>query len=240
MTQKKYGYEDFLNIIETLRSENGCPWDREQTHMTLRPCLSEEACEVNAAIRILEETGNADNLREELGDVLLQVVMHAQIAKEEGLFTMEDVVQEVSEKMVRRHPHVFGEVKVNGSGQVLENWEEIKKKEKEGRTVLSTPLREIPRELPALTRASKVIKKADKLYESQGDYQSAVKALKEAAEKLAAITPEDYSPEATRQMGDALMALSNISRICKLSPEQILDDRIEGLIAAFESPLKKS
>ena len=234
MTQKKYTYEDFLHIIETLRSENGCPWDREQTHMTLRPCLSEEACEVNAAIRILEETGNADNLREELGDVLLQVVMHAQIAKEEGLFTMEDVVQEVSEKMVRRHPHVFADTKVNGSGQVLENWEEIKKKEKEGRTVLSTPLREIPRELPALTRAFKVIKKVDKLYEVQGDYQSAVEALRQAAEKLAAITPEDYSFEVVQEMGDALMALSNISRLCKLSPEQILDDRIEGMIAAFE------
>lgn len=239
MIQKKYTYEDFLNIIETLRSENGCPWDREQTHMTLRSCLSEEACEVNAAIRILEETGNAENLQEELGDVLLQVVMHAQIAKEEGLFTMEDVVQEVSEKMVRRHPHVFGEVKVSGSGQVLENWEEIKKKEKEGRKVESTPLREIPGELPALTRASKVIKKADKLYAPQGDYQSAVKVLQEAAEKLAAITPQDYSPEVMQEMGDALMALSNISRLCKLSPEQILDDRIEGLIAAFEGPLRK-
>jgi tetrapyrrole methylase family protein/MazG family protein len=234
MSEKRYTYEDFLHIIETLRSENGCPWDREQTHMTLRPCLSEEACEGNAAIRILEETGNADNLREELGDVLLQVVMHAQIAQEEGLFTMEDVVQEVSEKMVRRHPHVFADTKVNGSGQVLENWEEIKKKEKEGRTVLSTPLREIPRELPALTRASKVIKKVDKLYEVQGDYQSAVEALRQAAEKLAAITPEDYSSEVVQEMGDALMALSNISRLCKLSPEQILDDRIEGMIAAFE------
>lgn len=237
MSDKIYTYEDFLSIIETLRGENGCPWDREQTHMTLRPCLSEEACEVNAAIRILEETGNADNLREELGDVLLQVVMHAQIAKEEGLFTMEDVVQEVSEKMVRRHPHVFADTKVNGSGQVLENWEEIKKKEKEGRTVLSTPLREIPRELPALTRASKVIKKVDKLYEVQGDYQSAVEALRQAAEKLAAIKPEDYSPQAVCEVGDALMALSNISRICKLSQEQILTDRIEDMIATFEGHL---
>ena len=234
MSEKRYTYEDFLEIIKTLRGENGCPWDREQTHMTLRPCLSEEACEVNAAIRILEETGNAGNLREELGDVLLQVVMHAQIAGEEGLFTMEDVVQEVSEKMVRRHPHVFGEIKVSGSGQVLENWEEIKKKEKEGRTVLSTPLREIPRELPALTRASKVIKKADKLYEPQGEYASAVKALREAADKLASITPGDYSPDAVREVGDALMALANISRICKLSPEQILTDRIEDMITTFE------
>jgi len=234
MSERTYTYEDFLEIIEMLRSENGCPWDREQTHMTLRPCLSEEACEVNAAIRILEETGNADNLREELGDVLLQVVMHAQIAREEGLFTMEDVVQEVSEKMVRRHPHVFGDTKVSGSGQVLENWEEIKKKEKEGRTMVISPLREIPKELPALTRATKVIKKVDKLYRPQDDYKSAVEALRAAAERLAAVTPEDYSPEATLEVGNVLMAVSNISRICKLSQEQILEDRIEDLIADCE------
>lgn len=234
MSERTYTYEDFLEIIEMLRSENGCPWDREQTHMTLRPCLSEEACEVNAAIRILEETGNADNLREELGDVLLQVVMHAQIAREEGLFTMEDVVQEVSEKMVRRHPHVFGDTKVSGSGQVLENWEEIKKKEKEGRTMVISPLREIPKELPALTRATKVIKKVDKLYRPQDDYKSAVEALRAAAERLAAVTPEDYSPGAALEVGNVLMAVSNISRICKLSQEQILEDRIEDLIADCE------
>ena len=144
----RYGYEDFLHIIETLRGENGCPWDREQTHMTLRPCMMEEAAEVMAGIRTYDATGDYGNLREELGDVLLQVVMHAQIAKEEGIFTMEDVVDEVAEKMVRRHPHVFGEAHVNGSDQVLENWEEIKKKEKQGTREAAAPLREIPSELP--------------------------------------------------------------------------------------------
>ena len=145
MEQKKYTYEEFLNIIKTLRSENGCPWDKEQTHQSLRPCMMEEAVEVVAAIRTFDQTGDYENLREELGDVLLQVVMHAEIASEEGLFTMEDVVNEVAEKMVRRHPHVFGNVTVDGSGQVLENWEEIKKKEKEGKSHASTPLKEIPR-----------------------------------------------------------------------------------------------
>ena len=106
MEEKRYTYEDFLEIIKTLRSENGCPWDREQTHRSLRPCMTEEAAEVLAAIRIYETTGNWENLREELGDVLLQVVMHACIAQEEGLFTMEDVVNEVAAKMVRRHPRV--------------------------------------------------------------------------------------------------------------------------------------
>lgn len=231
----KYTYEDFLDIIKTLRSENGCPWDKEQTHMSLRPCLMEEAAEVVAAIRILEETGSSENLQEELGDVLLQVVMHAQIAKEEGLFTMEDVVNEVAEKMVRRHPHVFGDVAVNGSGQVLENWEEIKKKEKEGKSYVVSPLREIPKELPSLTRASKVIKKVDKLYEPMPDYVEAVEQLREAADKLSDISPCNYNEEIMAEVGDVLMAVSNISRICKLAPEQILMDRVEDMIDTYEN-----
>ena len=130
MEQKKYTYEDFVEIIRKLRGENGCPWDREQTHMTLRPCIMEEAAETAAAIRIYDRTGSYENLREELGDVLLQVVMHSCIAEEEGLFTLEDVVPEVAEKMVRRHPHVFGSGSAETPGEVLQNWEEIKKQEK--------------------------------------------------------------------------------------------------------------
>lgn len=235
MESPKYTYEDFLEIIKTLRSENGCPWDREQTHMTLRPCLMEEAAEVLAAIRILEQTGSSENLREELGDVLLQVVMHAQIAKEEGLFTMEDVVNEVAEKMVRRHPHVFGNVAVDGSAQVLENWEEIKKKEKEGKTYASSPLQEIPKELPALTRATKVMKKVDKLYEPVSDYNTAVTQLQEAVNQLARVSPSDYNERITAEVGNILMAVSNISRVCKLTPELILTDRIEEMIDCYEA-----
>lgn len=234
MEPKKYTYEDFLEIIKTLRSENGCPWDREQTHVTLRPCLMEEAAEVMAAIRILEQTGSSENLREELGDVLLQVVMHAQIAKEEGLFTMEDVVNEVAEKMVRRHPHVFGTVAVDGSAQVLENWEEIKKKEKEGKSYIISPLQEIPQELPALTRATKVIKKADKFYEPAPDYSTAVGQLQEAVNKLAELPPYDYNESIAEEVGNILMSVSNISRVCKLAPEQILTDRIEEMIDSYE------
>ncbi len=234
MTQKRYTYEDFLKIIETLRSENGCPWDREQTHMTLRPCLMEEAAEVVAGIRILEETGNYENLREELGDVLLQVVMHSQIAKEEGMFSIDDVINEVAEKMVRRHPHVFGDVEVEGSGQVLENWEEIKKKEKEGKSYITSPLREIPIELPALTRAPKVLKKIDKLYEPCQDYEKSVEQLRCAAAKLGEISPEEYNENIATEVADALVAVSNISRICKLSQEQILNDRLEDIIRKYE------
>lgn len=233
--QPPYSYEDFLSIIEILRSENGCPWDREQTHMSLRPCLMEEAAEVMAGIRIFEETGNFENLREELGDVLLQVVMHAQIAKEEGLFTMEDVVNEVAEKMVRRHPHVFGDIEVNGSGEVLENWEEIKKKEKEGRNNAQSPLREIPAELPALTRAAKVLKKADKLYEPGEDYHTSVDKLRTSVERLEGLTPEGYSEDVSAAVGDLLMAVSNIARLCKISQEQVLSDRVEDLVRKYES-----
>lgn len=234
MSQKRYTYEDFLKIIETLRSENGCPWDREQTHMTLRPCLMEEAAEVVAGIRIFEETGNYENLREELGDVLLQIVMHSQIAKEEGIFTIEDVVNEVAEKMVRRHPHVFGDVEVDDSGQVLENWEEIKKKEKEGKSYITSPLREIPIELPALTRAPKVLKKIDKHYEPGQDYKDSVEKLRCAVIKLAEISPEGYNEDVASEVSEILMAVSNISRICKLSQEQILHDRIEDIIRKYE------
>lgn len=237
MEEKKYTYEEFLKIVETLRSEGGCPWDRQQTHMSLRPCMTEEAAEVNGAIRILEQTGSFENLREELGDVLLQVVMHAQIAREEGLFDMEDVVSEVASKMVRRHPHVFGDVSVKSTGQVLENWEEIKKKEKEGKSIVQAPLREIPKELPALTRAQKVIKKADKLYEPQGDFGTCVEQILDAAKRLQACTPVDYEPEISRLTGDILMALSRIAGLCRLSQEQILTDRTEELIDRLEEPL---
>ncbi|MCH5338025.1 MAG: MazG family protein [Acetatifactor sp.] len=126
-------FENFQQIIARLRAKDGCPWDREQTHMSLKPACIEEAAEVICGINILDQTGNPDNLKEELGDLLLQVVMHAQIAEEEGLFTMDDVIKGVSEKMIRRHPHVFGETVVADSGEVLENWDKIKKQEKSGK-----------------------------------------------------------------------------------------------------------
>ena len=128
-----YSYEDFLEIMRLLRAPGGCPWDREQTHGSLKAACVEEAAEVLGGINILEQTGNAENLKEELGDLLLQVVMHAQIAKEEGLFTLEDVMRGITDKMIRRHPHVFGTTAVSGSDEVLVNWAEIKKQEKEGK-----------------------------------------------------------------------------------------------------------
>lgn len=126
-------FEEFQNVMARLRAPDGCPWDREQTHFSLKAACIEEAAEVICGINILEDTGNPDNLKEELGDLLLQVVMHAQIAEEEGLFTMDDVIQGICEKMIRRHPHVFGEETVSDSGEVLDKWDSIKKREKAGK-----------------------------------------------------------------------------------------------------------
>ena len=126
-------FERFKDIVAKLRSEEGCPWDRAQTHESLKPTCIEEAAEVICGINILSETGNADNLKEELGDLLMQVVIHAQIAQEEGLFTMDDVIRGISEKMIRRHPHVFHKPVVDKDGKELTSWDDIKGFEKEGK-----------------------------------------------------------------------------------------------------------
>ena len=125
--------ERLETIVKTLRSENGCPWDRAQTHASLKPECIEEATEVVCGINILEKTGNADNLKEELGDLLLQVMFHSVIAEEEGLFTFEDVCKVVNDKMERRHPHVFAGVKFSSDEERHAAWEAIKKEEKAGR-----------------------------------------------------------------------------------------------------------
>ncbi len=221
MADKKYTYEEFLDIIKMLRSENGCPWDKVQTHESLKPCMMEEAAELLASIRIYSQTGNPENMIEELGDVLLQVVMHAEIASEEGLFTMEDVVNEVSRKMVRRHPHVFGTGSADTPDEVLVNWEEIKREEKKDKDWVESPLKEIPRELPALTRATKVLKKIDKYYEKGSSFEQDVEALQEAVERLKNYELSAYDKELGDIMADMLVRLSDIARIGKISQEQV-------------------
>ena len=126
-------FDELKEVVSTLRSENGCPWDREQTHASLKAACIEEAAEVICGINILEATGRSDNLKEELGDLLLQVLMHAQIAEEEGLFTLDDVVRGIKDKMIRRHPHVFGNAKAENPEEVIKNWNTIKADEKSGR-----------------------------------------------------------------------------------------------------------
>ena len=146
--------EQFIDVMRLLRGENGCPWDREQTHTSLKAACIEEAAEVICGINILEKTGNSDNLREELGDLLLQVVMQSQIADEEGLFDFEDVARCVKEKMIRRHPHVFSEESINTSSEVVKRWDEIKREEKAGKEWMDA-------ELPsAFEEAKELIEKA--------------------------------------------------------------------------------
>jgi len=125
--------ERLKSIVEKLRSEEGCPWDKAQTHVSLKPGCIEEAAEVIGGINILEKTGDADNLKEELGDLLLQIMFHAVMAEEEGLFTFDDVAKAISDKMVRRHPHVFGDMKFASEEELHAVWAEIKRKEKEGK-----------------------------------------------------------------------------------------------------------
>lgn len=230
----KYTYEDFLEIIKALRAPEGCPWDREQTHDSLRPCMLEEAYEFISSVRIWEETGSADNMCEELGDLLLQIVMHSEIADEEGLFTMEDVVDEISRKMVRRHPHVFGTTEVTGVADILNNWDDIKKKEKEGKTWIETPLREIPKEQPALTRASKVLKKVNKVYEPILDYDASLDRLGESLEALKAGGSEISQEVLEKEMGKMLMELSAIAAERKIYSEQLLIDCVEETIKKYE------
>lgn len=221
----EHGFEKLREIIKALRSENGCPWDREQTHNSLKPCILEEAAEVAASIRIYEKTNDDSNMKEELGDVLLQVMMHSRIAEEEGRFSVDDVIDGICEKMIRRHPHVFGDLELSNSGQVLETWEEIKQKEKQNQPFAKSPLKEIPIELPSLTRACKVQKKADKLYDTSKSAKDSIEAVKEALNQLDSDDNNYYN-----EIGEILFNCANIARLYKVDPEQALTDKIEDLI----------
>ena len=213
MSEKKYTYEEFLQIIAALRSENGCPWDKVQTHDSLKSCMMEEAAELLASIRIYNKTGNPENMIEELGDVLLQVVMHAQIASEEGLFTMEDVINEVSRKMVRRHPHVFGTESADTPDEVIVNWEEIKKEEKKDKDWVQSPLKDIPKELPSLTRAVKVLKKIDKHYEKGNTFDQDTAAICELAEALRNCEPQADNKETEALLSELLLRILSLIHI---------------------------
>lgn len=239
--KKEYTFEEFREIIKTLRSENGCPWDREQTHTSLKPCMMEEAAELLAAIRIYDTCGNAENMKEELGDILLQVVMHSQIASEEGLFSMDDVIAEVSRKMIRRHPHVFGDVKADTADEVLSNWDDIKKKEKENQSWVESPLREIPPELPALTRASKILKKQDKLYEKTPDINESISLLKQVVCDMENVvnSEEADKEKLEKNVADALLLVSNIAMKSKIHTEQLMTDEIEKIIDKYEPKCTK-
>ncbi|BCS54317.1 nucleoside triphosphate pyrophosphohydrolase [Geobacter sp. SVR] len=210
------GFEKLLNIMHTLRAPGGCPWDAEQTHESLTRYLLEETYEVIEAI----DSGSTELLREELGDLLLQPVFHAAIAEEQGRFDMADVIQTLCEKLIRRHPHVFGDAVVRDSSAQIENWEKIKKLEKgeERRSALSG----VPAHLPALLRAHKITEKAARVgFDWEHTDQVVAKVLEELHEFQEAMA-EGKSERMEAELGDLLFAIVNLGRFLSIDPEDAL------------------
>ncbi len=216
-------FEDFMAIVRRLRKE--CPWDREQTHESIAPLLVEEAYEVKESI----EDGNDDELKKELGDILLHSVMHSVIAEERGAFDFDDVVRTISEKLIRRHPHVFGTASVSGAEEVTQNWEQLKMKE--GRKSL---FENMPRALPALQRAERVQEKASKV---GFDWENPEQVWAKVREEIGELDHEisGGNPEKMREeFGDLLFALVNYSRFLGIAPEEELQRATSKFIRRFQ------
>ncbi|MBI5992238.1 nucleoside triphosphate pyrophosphohydrolase [Clostridium perfringens] len=224
----KKDFQDLLDIIETLRNPGGCPWDREQTHESLKSALLEECYEVIDAI----ENEDEDDLIEELGDVLLQVVFHASIGKEDGYFDIMDVIGGISNKMINRHPHVFGNEKANTSEQVLVNWDEIKKEEK-GIKTLTEEMQNIAKSLPATTRAYKVQKKAKKVGFDWDDVNCAMDKVKEELNEIKEVYNCEDKSIIEGEVGDLLFACINVARFLEVDGELALDKTIKKFIKRF-------
>ncbi|MEA1994627.1 MAG: nucleoside triphosphate pyrophosphohydrolase [Campylobacterota bacterium] len=217
-------FVEFVEIVEKLRGEDGCPWDKVQTHKSVEKNLIEEVYEVIDAI----ECEEFSELKEELGDVLLQVVFHAQMAKEKNEFDIEDVIDAISQKIVYRHPHVFGNVKVTGVEDVLKNWEALKKKEKETKSVLEG----VPKHLPALIKAYRV---GEKVAQEKLDWDTSedvFSKLDEEIKELKCARAEDREEE----LGDVLFTVVNIARKEDIDPHRALNKTIEK----FATRVKKA
>ncbi len=204
-----------IEVIAKLRAPDGCPWDREQTHMTLRPNMLEEAYEAVDAI----DSGDLLNLREELGDVLLQVLLHSQIADEEGAFNIEDVAKELKEKLIHRHPHVFGKAKVNSADDVIVNWDKLKQEEK---TYRKSIMDGISKSQAALMSAQKISKKAVKVGFEWGDVDSLYDCIKSEFEEFKEAVKENNKEHMEDELGDILFATVNLARWYKIDAEQAL------------------
>jgi tetrapyrrole methylase family protein/MazG family protein len=222
-----YGFEDLITVVEVLRSEEGCPWDREQDHKSIRRDFIEETYEVIEAI----DTENPELLREELGDVLLQVTFHAQIEKEEGRFTIDDVANDICVKLIHRHPHVFSDVQADTSEKVLSNWEKIKSEEKERKTV-TDKLRAIPPMLPALMRAEKVGKKASCF--DFPDADSVMQKVYEELDELKGAMLEGNAEHIEEEMGDLLLTVTSLCRKVGVESEIALSKATNKFIDRFE------
>ncbi|MBR6046335.1 MAG: nucleoside triphosphate pyrophosphohydrolase [Ruminococcus sp.] len=220
----KYGLDDLVDIVAVLRSENGCPWDKVQTHESIRKDLLEETYEVLEAI----DCGDPAMLREELGDVLLQVVFHCQIEREKGIFDLDAVADEVSKKLILRHPHVFGEVKADTVDKVLSNWDAIKKEEK-GQETFSDTLRSVPKVFPSLMRAQKLTKRADR---AGCDLSGTGETLALIRERLDAI--ESQGSASDKDIGSLLMLCAELSRQTGCDAEEALGFECERFTQRFE------
>lgn len=211
----KYNVQDLVDIVKVLRAPGGCQWDAQQTHESIRRNFLEEAYEVAEAI----DQQSTEHLQEELGDVLLQVVFHTSIEEEEGRFNLDDVANGVCQKLIFRHPHVFGDVTVSSTGEILANWEELKKKEK-GQATQADAVDAVARSLPALWRAEKVQKKAAKVGFDWPDVSGALEKLREEAGELEEAVREDTN--VAEELGDLLFAAVNVARFVKVDPEDAL------------------
>lgn len=215
LNKKSFDCNDLIEIVRILRAPGGCQWDGEQTHASIRRNFLEEAYEVAEAI----DEGSSEHLKEELGDVLLQVVFHSSIEQDAGRFDLDDVADGVCKKLIYRHPHVFGDVTVRSTGEILSNWEELKKKEK-GQSCQADAVDAVARSLPALWRAEKVQKKAAKVGFDWPDVSGAMDKLREETEELSQAM--DGRGDAFEELGDLLFAAVNVSRILDIDPEDAL------------------
>jgi tetrapyrrole methylase family protein/MazG family protein len=227
-------FEALVALQARLRAPGGCPWDREQTHKSLRPYLIEEAYEVLEAI----DRGDSRELAEELGDLLLQVVFHAELAREAGLFDISTIISGIHEKMVRRHPHVFGEVRADTSAQVLKNWDQLKAKEKEaGKETEKLPsaLDGVPRSLPALLEAYQLTRRAAKVGFDWENVEGILEKLGEEVSELRAGLIKGDRDVLEEEVGDLLFVVVNVARFLGFDPEAALKQSNRKFKSRFQA-----
>lgn len=226
--KEKYNFNDLVEIVRILREPGGCPWDMEQTHQSIRENFLEETYEVIEAI----DTNNRELMQEELGDVLLQVLMHSDMARTEGWFTIDDVADGISQKLIIRHPHVFGDVNVNSTDDVLKNWDTIKRQTKDQRTQ-SEAMAAIPATYPALMKAQKVQEKAKKAGFDWREANGAFDKISEEAAELKEALARGDKASVEDELGDLLFSVVNTARFCGCEAETALDKATKKFMARF-------